>query len=339
MLITKRYIFLLTLFLATSLLSSCFKEDEVMFPLPPGEETPYAFEYSIYDYQSYFDFSSDSCTSVAANEDWQIEFGTNPDSWEVKANSGAYYEVYPTKDTAFNGIAKVTNQALYVFDASSGNPDSCSFSRWLDRSVVPAKPTREVFLLSKYDGIKMAPMWKIRIDSVNTIAYFFTYATFPSGTPVQASIQKNSKFSFMQYSLINNAVAEVEPEKSRYDLLFSQYATTLYDNTGTPTPYFVRGILLNPYSVEAALDSLHAFEDIDYDFADSLVFSNRRDVIGHEWKDVKIDIGSNTAQYYVNTKLNWIIRDTEGNLYKMRFKEFYNSRVEVGYTSIDFQLL
>jgi hypothetical protein len=334
----KYYLFFLLTGLSY-LMSSCFKEDEKIYPPLPGDATVYSFDKSIYDFQSYFDFSSDSSTVVSPNDSWQIEFATAPNAWDIRVNSSAYYKVYPTSDTSFFGIPSVSDPLKYLFDASSGNPDSCSFSTWLDRSVNPFMPTKEVFLVGQYDGIKMKPKWKIRIESVNDTAYDFTFAVFPSGLPVSVKLIKDKSIRYQQFSLSDKTAINIEPSSDDYDLLFTQYGTILYDNQGVPTPYFVRGILLNPKLVTAALDTLHSFSELTYDIVKDFTYSKVRDVIGHTWKDVKVDQVGGTAEYFVNPKLNWIIRDTEGFIYKMHFLEFYNSQVEVGYTTIEYQRL
>jgi hypothetical protein len=334
-----KYIFILFLAGGILTITSCFKEDEKIFPPAPGTETVFTFGKSIYDYQSFFDFSSDTTTAVSANNLWQIEFATASKAWEIRVNSAAYYQVYKTGDTAFNGIATVTDPLKYIFDTSSGYADSSAFASWLDRSAVPAVPSREVFLVGLFDGIKVKAKWKIRIENVTDTSYSFTYATFPSGTPRSVVLIKDKSVSYQQYDLVNQSAVGIEPAAIDYDLLFTQYGTILYDNTGVATPYFVRGILLNPYKVEASLDTVHAFADITYDLIKDNNFSKVRDVIGHTWKDVKVDQVGNTAEYFVNTKLNWLIKDTEGFIYKMRFIEFYNSQAQVGYTTIEYQRL
>jgi hypothetical protein len=339
MFLRKKYILLFVVTGFLSLLSSCFKEDEKIYPPLPGEATVYTFDKSIYDFQCYFNFSTDSTTVASPNDLWQIEFATASNAWDIRVNSSAYYKVYPTGDTSFFNISSVTDPLKYIFDASSGNPDSCAFTTWLDRSVDPFLPTEEVFLVGQYDGIKMKPKWKIRIESVNDTAYNFTFAVFPSGVPVSVNLIKDQSIRYQQYSLSDKAAVKIEPSSDEYDLLFTQYGTILYDNQGVPTPYFVRGILLNPKLVTASLDTLHSFSELTYDIVKDFTFSKVRDVIGHEWKDVKVDQVGNTAEYFVNTKLNWLIRDTEGFIYKMHFLEFYNSKAEVGYTTIEYQRL
>lgn len=320
-------------------LSSCFKEDERIFPLPPGDATVFTFEKSIYDFHSYFDFSTDSVKAFSLNDSWQIEFGCLPESWDIRVNSSAYYQVFDTGDTSFNGIVSVTDPAKYIFDASGGNPDSSAFSTWIDRTASPYVPTNRVFLVGQYDGLRVKPLWKIRIESVTDTSYQFTYAGFPSGVPVSVTLGKDGSVNYLQYNLSDQSIVRNEPPSGAYDLLFTQYGTILYDDNGVPTPYFVRGILLNPNQVQAALDTIHPFADITYDLIRDLQFSNRIDIIGHEWKDVKVDQAGNTAEYFVNTKLNWLVKDSEGFIYKMRFIEYYNSLAEAGYTTFEYQRL
>jgi hypothetical protein len=233
----------------------------------------------------------------------------------------------------------VTDPLKYIFDSSSGNPDSCAFSDWYVGDPESFNATNEVFLVGQYDGIKVKPKWKIRIENATDTSFTFTYAALPVGDPVTVTLIKDISVSYLQYDLIANNSLTIEPPGNNYDLLFTQYGTTLYDNNGVPTPYFVRGILLNPNKVEASLDTLHTFDEINYELIKDYTFSSVRDVIGHEWKDVKVDQVGNTAEYFVNTKLNWLIKDTEGFIYKMRFIEFYNSQAEVGYTTFEYQRL
>lgn len=320
-------------------LNGCFKEDDRYFPPPPGDARVFTFQQSIYDHHSYFDFSADSVTLVVPNDTWQIEFGTSPKSGEIRVNSSSYYQVYPTGDTTFNPVTVVTDPVKYIFDTSGGHPDSCAFSSWIDRSILPGIPTRQVFLVGQYDGIKVNPRWKIRIDRETDSSFVFTWSSMPKGETQVTTLLKDPTVNYLQFDFYSGAPLKNEPPSDQYDVLFTQYGTILYDNAGVATPYFVRGILLNPSGVEASSDSIHNFSDITWEMVNDYPFSAVRDVIGHEWKDVKVDPDNNTAEYFVNTTLTWIIKDTEGFLYKMRFLEFYNSEAEPGYTTIEYQRL
>ena len=64
---------------------------------------------------------------------------------------------------------------------------------------------------------------------------------------------------------------------------------------------------------------------------DAASFSRRGDFIGHEWKDVEVDVNSNTAVYVVNSDKIYIVKDTEGFYYKLRFISYYNELGEKGF--------
>jgi len=97
--------------------------------------------------------------------------------------------------------------------------------------------------------------------------------------------------------------------------------------------------MLNQADVVAALDTVNEFGAISYDSLSIYTFSSRQDYIGYEWKDVTVDVSSNTAVYQVKTENNYIIRDTEGFYYKLRFVSFYNDLGEKGYPVFEFAAL
>ena len=156
--------------------------------------------------------------------------------------------------------------------------------------------------------------------------------------PVTKVVKKNNLVNFVHVNIINDTLqaVNIEPPKTDWDLLFTQYGTILYTDDGIPTPYFVRGALINPYEVSASLDYTIPFDSITWDVAMTLDYSNRRNAIGYDWKDVVIDFESNSAEYYVRKDSTWVIRDMEGRYYKMHFLNYYNSNHQVGYPEFEF---
>ncbi len=202
---------------------------------------------------------------------------------------------------------------------------------------MPAQPTGEIFLIGQYDGIKYTPIWKVRIDSVSSTAFSVTCAGM-KGQPVSSVVTKDPSFSFIHTAIQGDSlhVVDIEPPKTDWDLLFTQYGTILYTDNGIPTPYFVRGVLLNPYKVNAALDFSVPFDSIDWDAAQKFHYSDKRNAIGYDWKDVIIDFESNSAEYFVRKDSSWVIQDTEGRYFKMHFLNYYNSLHQVGYPEFEY---
>jgi HmuY protein len=316
--------------------SSCFQEDERVDPHVPGEGVEFILESSIYDNQIYFDFNTGSVLSEVPNDAWTLAFGAGPDDWQIRINSGGLYGAYPSGFYKFEDVVSVTTASLYHFDASSGDPDSSAFSSWIDRTGDEPVPTNEIFLIAKFDGIKYTPEWKIRIDSVNTSAFYMSYSSM-SGTVKSFEIHKDYGRNFVHVKMeASPQIVQIEPLKTDWDLLFSQYGTIIPDDEGTPTPYFVRGVLINPYLVEVSSDTAKNFEDIIYDDFENYSFFNTRDYIGYDWKDVEIDLENNTAVYKVRTDISWLIKASSGYFVKMRFVNFYNNQGLKGYPGFEY---
>ncbi|HYW94533.1 MAG TPA: HmuY family protein [Bacteroidales bacterium] len=341
----KNVLILLTLFSFAIIFQGCFEKDEKVPPQVPGDASDVALQNSIYDYQVYFDFGTNEIRAVHLNNSWVLAFDASADGWDISVNSGNLYGVAPTGVDDFDSVTALTSAELYRFDAADGNPDSSAFSNWIDRSVVPWKPTGEIFLVGQYDGIKYSPVWKIRIDSMTEKSYKVTYSGMES-KPSTAVINKNYNMNFVHVTFDGDSLkpVNIEPPKTDWDILFSQYGTILYTDDGLPTPYFVRGVLLNPFNVQAALVDNQPFDSIDYDIAQALRYSEKRDLIGHDWKYPVIDFDANTAVYYIRKDSSWIVKDTDGLYYKMHFLSYYSygsdtTDVEKGYPEFVFQEL
>jgi len=318
------------------ILSSCFPEDERVTPHVSGDELAVQLESSIYERQIYFDFNTERVVADVPNDSWIIAFATDPEGWEVRINSGALYGVHSTGVYNFSEVTAVTSAAEYHFDNSKGLPDSCAFEEWIDRSGSSYQPTGEIFLIGKFDGIKYNPEFKLRIDSVNTGAFYFTYSGL-TGEPESYMIPKNQDYNFTYVTLENTAeIVSVEPPKSDWDLLFHQYGTIIPDDFGVPTAYYVRGVWVNPENVQVCNDSITPFDNISYHDFENYDFKDIQDYIGYDWKDVEIDFETNTAVYTVNPDVTWLIKSAAGYYVKMRFVSFLNNSGKQGYPGFEY---
>ncbi len=318
-------------------MQSCFKGDDRIAPHVPGDETLISIKNSVYDNQLYFDFSTAQFTAEHPNDSWVLALDASPEGWEVNINSGNLLAVAPTGKYEFNDVLSITKSSAYHFDASDGNPDSSAFSGWIDREMIPWQHTGEIFLVGQYDGIRYNPLWKIRIDSVNDKCYTVTWSGLNSD-PVTTTVEKDASVNFVHVTIDDSLYSvNIEPPKTDWDILFSQYGTILYTDTGEPTPYFVRGVLLNPYKLQGALvpDNL-TFDSLRYENIDQLTFTDRKDLIGYDWKDPVIDFQANTVIYYVRLDTTYVIHDNQDMYFKLRFVNFYNEEGLIGYPEFEF---
>ena len=320
----------------SAFLAGCFEEDEKVAAHIPGDEQSFAFDRSIYFHQSFFDLGTNSIMSENGNADWVLRFGAMSGDWHVGVNSANYWGVYHTGTDNPDSIPQSTEQEKWIYDKSSGEPDSSAFAGWVVFTEEDTTYTNEIYLLGNYDGISYKASWAMQLFHVDDSVYRFRIKGI-SGADWQTIEIPKSPYSNYQYFTTSGggSLVDIEPDRELWDLQFTQYGSIIFTDDGVPTPYFVRGVLLNRYLVSAAIDSVNAFADITFEDIAGYTFSRQQDIIGYEWKDVEVDVNSNTAVYTVIPGITYIIRDTEGFFYKLRFVSYYNDQGEKGFPVIE----
>lgn len=324
--------------LTTSLfLGGCFEEDEKVPPHVPGDELSFAFEKSIYFTQSYFDLSSNSIIAENGNAEWVLRFGAGSGDWLIGINSANYWGVYNTGSDDPDSIPeKNPAPEEWIFDHSSGDPDSSAFAGWVIFTEEDTSYTHYIYLLGSYDGISYKASWAVQFTHVDENSYKFRIRAITEDDWQAFEIPKSPNRNYQYFSMAGGGkTVPIEPDQDLWDLQFSQYGSIIYTDDGIPTPYYVRGVLLNRHIVSAAVDTVNAFANITFEDVAGYSFSKQQDFIGYEWKDVEVDINSNTAVYTVIPGITYIIMDTEGFFYKFRFVSYYNDLGEKGFPVIE----
>jgi hypothetical protein len=325
------------LILAIGLLAGgCFEEDEKVPPHVPGDEQSFTFERSIYSNQSYFDLGTNSILAENVNAEWVLRFGAQAGDWIIGINSANYWGVYNTGSADPDSIPDDPEQEKWVFDHSSGDPDSTAFAGWVVFTEEDTSYTNHIYLIGNYDGISYKASWVIQFYHVDDSLYKFRMRPIAGGEWQPFEVPKSPFHNYLYFSTSGGGkLVQIEPDQELWDLQFTQYGSIIYTNEGEPYPYYVRGVLLNRYMVSAAIDSVKAFADITFEDVGNYAFSRRQDFIGYEWKDVEVDVTSNTAVYTVIPGITYIIMDTEGFFYKFRFVSYYNDLGEKGFPVIE----
>jgi hypothetical protein len=327
----------LTIFLGVVMVS-CFEEDRPVPPYVPPENVETVFvQSSIYTDQTYFDFSSGSMVAENKNSEWVLAFECLESGFHIRVNSSDLWGIARTGSTDMDGDFSGSATYTWRSDHSDGNPDSTAVGDWVSYQGGEPVYTGEVMLLGQYDGIGYQVRKKMQFISVDEVSYRFLVCDPQPGNPDTVEVVKDGSFNYLHYSIENNEVRHLEPPKGEWDLLFTQYFTMLLTDDGIPTPYYVRGVLLNPNRVESALDTTTHFIDVNATTALSLDFSSAQDAIGHDWKSVEVDESTNAAEYKVRPGYTYIVRDTDQNLFKFRFKSFFNPSGEKGFPTFEFQ--
>jgi hypothetical protein len=320
----------------TALLGSCFEEDKPVPAHVPGDEQSFEFEKSIYNIQSFFDLGTNSIVSENGNSDWVLRFAARTGDWHVGINSADYWGVYHTGTTNPDSIPDNPELSKWIFDHSSGDPDSSAFAGWVEFTEFDTSYTEEIYLLGKYDGITYKATWSLQLYMVSDSLYKFRMRAVTANEWMEFEIPKSSIHNYQYFTTTaQGKMVEIEPDQDLWDLQFTQYGSIIFTDEGDPTPYYVRGVLLNRHIVSAAVDSVTPFANISFEDIAGYNFSRQQDFIGYEWKAVEVDVNSNTAVYTVRPGITYIILDTEGFFYKFRFISYYNDLGEKGFPIVE----
>jgi hypothetical protein len=335
---------LICFFIIIILLTSCFKEDEKVTPHDPGNvETDTIGLASDYRYQVYYDLSSGEVISTNLKKEWDLGFDCSENGWKIILNSSNFMIAGMTGLTDFT-IPLDTAGLDWKFDASSGNPDSLAIGIWVDfLSPDSVKSyTNEVYVIDRgYDELgNLRGLRKIVFQELGDSTYTFRYANLDGSNENTFTVTKDPSVNFICFSFDEGGKQlNLEPPKSDWDLLFTQYTTLLFTNEGDPHPYLLTGVLSNPTGVVVAQDTLYDFGSIDLDVAKSLLYTTELDEIGYDWKDAIVDVSTGSVTYVIVEGQNYVVLDKEGFYYKLRFISFYNNSGEKGYPTFEFQRL
>ena len=324
----------------TLMFSSCFKEDETITAHVPGNFiTDTVALTDNYQYQIYYNLYDSAIAGSNIRSIWDLGFESSPSGWRVILNSSCFMKSTYLDGHIFGTPADTTG-AKWLFNPSDGSADSLVIGNWFTVEGNDTLGTNRVLLIDRgVDAKGISRGFKqLVVDSLKNGTYYFRLAAFNGTNPQSFSISKKSDVNHVLFSISNPTTVVSEPLKSSWDLLFSQYTTLLFTDTGIPYPYLLTGVILNPSLVMVAVDSVTSFDNINFEKAQSMVFSSKADGVGYDWKKYNFDDGS----YKVNSKIIYVIRDTKGFYYKFRFKDFYkflNSRLKKGYPSFEYQKL
>ncbi|MCU0371271.1 MAG: hypothetical protein MUC31_07645 [Bacteroidales bacterium] len=326
------------------MLSSCYKEDEKIIPHDPGEAKTATIEMmNDYRYQVYFDLGSGEAVSSNLKKTWDLAFDSSRDGWLILLNSSNFMLAARTGTTDFS-IPIDTTGMDFQFDASSGNMDTLAIGKWVDFDGEDSVKiyTNEVYAIDRgYDEVgNLRGMRKIVFQEVTDTSYTFRFAYLDGSGENSFTVIKDPEVNYINFSFDNGGEQlKLEPPKRDWDLLFTQYTTLLYTNEGDPYPYLLTGVLSNPAFVGVAQDTLYDFSAIDRSIAETMFFTDILDEIGYDWKDVTGDVSSGSVIYVIVPGLNYVVRDTDGFLFKLRFVGFYDDSGSKGYPTFEYQLL
>ena len=311
-------------------LSGCLRPDEAVLPYQPAGDVlrdvaPMGKDYV---YQVFFDLGTGQQLSVPRNR-WDLAFSTDPAAHHLLLNSANYMDAawgdsYDLQ--AVTAKAQLSDLA-FDFDLHTGNPDSSVAGRWWEQ--VEGKESK-LLIVNRGRGADLRELGYVKLK-VELVAggYKVRYAQLDGSGEHSVFLQKDETYNYVFLSLETHAAVAVEPPKTDWDLVFTYYSYRFPDDI----PYLVTGVLSNRYQVlSAEADSVFTFESFALEDTASLALSDHIDEIGYDWKTYLFD----PPGYVVYAQRLFVVRDTEGYYYKLRFTGFYNDAGEKGYPAFEY---
>ncbi|MDA3944535.1 MAG: HmuY family protein [Bacteroidetes bacterium] len=341
---------LFVLFSISVLLTGCFKDDERVTPYDRGERITDTIAMSeitengavqLYVNQVYYDLNTAATVSFNDKKSFDLAFDASEDGSRIWLNSANFMLAGKSNETNLEAVNSTAGLDMQ-YDPSSGNPDSTAVGNWFEIQGTDTIYTNLVYVIDRgYDEAgNVLGFKKITFDSLIAGTYYISYSNLNSSDIKQARIEKKAGFNKVYFSFQDEGTQiQPEPAQSAYDLLFTQYTTLLFTNTGEPYPYLVTGVLLNPNETKVAFDNSMSFEEIDLVSATNMSYTTQADRIGYNWKDVVGDVESGVVNYVVKPENNYIIQNNLNQYFKLRFVGFYNRQGVKGFPIIEFQRL
>lgn len=327
------------------LLSGCFREDTPLSPYTPSEEVKtVTIPMSAYDEklgavtsknQVFFQLGTGQ-QHIVARELWDLGFEASADGWHIILNSANYMQVADAGIVDFGRVWKESEMKNYtfVFDSAIGDLNHTAIGDWINKET--GEGNGHVWLIDRgYDGSQeLRGYKKIVFDRLEGNTYYFHYAELDGSNPQSVSVIKDAAYNFSFFSLETNSQVQVEPPKTDWDLCFSYFSYRYPDGF----PYWLTGALSNRYVVKTAevSDSTMVFEALTLADTASFDFTSHIDQIGFDWKEY---LFGPPARYVVYSNRIFLVRDTKGYYYKLRFTDFYDDKGERGFPVFEYSPL
>lgn len=309
--------------------------------------------------QVYVDLSSE--TQIPVKRDtWDLAF-YNGDKFRVKLNGAMLMSAGKLKATDINAIKSTSKEVkdlqpkvnvgtwsaknIVYIDLPNGDLKSTAINE-----ISTNDDDNNVYLLNlgkeigtnapkKVGGVVVfskdkARGWKkIRINKKGN-DYVLQYADLDATTYNEITISKNPDYNFTFFSFKTKKVVNVEPKKTNWDLNFTIFTNEIRGYGSYSFSDFVVNNIYGgtkAYMVKGATEN--AYKNFKLSDVDKTKFSNDQRAIGSYWRSVM------TPKKYIIKDRFFIIKDSEGNIYKLKFTALLNENGVRGYPKFEYKLL
>jgi len=291
------------------------KEDQPMELPAHGEATVRTLRMgSNYSTQFYFDLENSKIVHSGNVDSWHLSFENTGVGEAIFLNGGVGMALVATDKSDFEEVGSSDHEGhQWVQDNPNGKHEESAIGNWNQNSL-----TRDrIYLIRLNESNEF--VYAIKFKSVSSTAYHFEFKQLGTNNTTDCAIEKDPTRTYSYFNLKSQkTVADVEPIKESWDLVFTRYGFTFHDQT-PPLPYIVTGVLTQP-ETEVYKDSLHDFYEIDEEILSKCDLQTNRDIIGFDWKYYDFDLGI----YHIRQDYTYIIKTKNEQYFKLRFLSFYD---------------
>lgn len=304
----------------------------------------------------YVNLNTKETKSVQRNA-WDLGFYCG-NEFRININSSIYMAV---KKLNFNNIDMVTTSDVSAMfnqvAIGTFNPANVNYVDDLDGNILksamdevnPIDDENKVYLLNLGYNISTTtpPVGSVSVTGTHRgwkkirvlkrgADYLLQYADLDQTTHKEVLIQKNVLYNFTFFSFDTQKTVSVEPPKNNWDMSFTVSVNEV-PNAGTYgyTDFIVTNSKMNVKSYRVTETTEVTFDNFSLGMVNENLFSSSQRNIGSRWRSG----GGPTTQPAVFPNIFFVIKDTEGIYYKVKFLALTNVNGERGFPQFRYKLL
>jgi HmuY protein len=168
--------------------------------------------------------------------------------------------------------------------------------------------------------------------------YILQYANLDDTTFEEVTISKDAAYNFNFFSFNTETEVDVEPEKSKWDLNFTYFTNIIPGNGAYGYADFVVNNTKSDakvYVIDTNVETSLTYDNFTLANVVNANFTNDQRIIGSSWRNG----GGPGTLPSLKDNIFYIVSDTDGNLYKLKFLALTNEAGERGYPEFVYSLL
>ena len=302
--------------------------------------------------QVYVDLSDETTTEVG-RESWDLGFYSGAENrvvingslrMAVKALETTDISLLQEQDAAV-AVGTFNPENLAYVDSPDGKLATTAF-----KNIATSEASAKVYLVNLGSKVPVSTPatgsshvagdprgWKkVKIWS-EAGGYKLQYANLEDTAVTTVAITKDPAYNHVFFSLTTGATVQAEPQKDKWDMNFTTFTNEVFQGTESAGAYFYSDFIVTntkagvtALMVQGDAAAYEAFTGQALATGD-FAFSDDQRAIGANWRNVI------PVQVYDN--VFFVLKDGDGNYYKVKFISMLNTAGERGFPVFQYALL